>query len=42
MQSSREPDDGIVTVSGKQSNDNMDPIGLQLHALRRVELYCIY
>ncbi|CAK0784779.1 hypothetical protein CVIRNUC_007983 [Coccomyxa viridis] len=36
MQSSRGPDDGIITVSGKQSKENMDPIGLQLHSLRRV------
>lgn len=42
MQSSRAPDDGIITVSGKQSNENMDPIGLQLHSLRRVETYCSY
>lgn len=42
MQSSRGPDDGIITVSGKQSKENMDPIGLQLHSLRRVEIYCSY
>ena len=42
MQSSRGPEDGIITVSGKQSNENMDPIGLQLHSLRRVEINCSY
>ena len=42
MQSSPGPDDGIITVSGKQSNENMDPLGLQLHSLRRVEIYCTY
>ena len=42
MQSSREPDDGIITVSGKRSVQNLDPIGLKLHSLRRVEIHCTY
>ena len=37
MQSFDKSEDGIVTVSGKQSSDGMHPIGLQLQSLRRGE-----